>query len=765
MKKGFTIIEVLAVIVVITLLTVLIVPNIINMTSSKRARISDASKRIIYDATDIYVKTNKVSFPVAEGATYCVKLETLVNNGNLVAPIKDLTSDKEIPLNYYVELTVDNYEQFNYNLSEECTVENGIIDLTPPTVANVTLKSITSNSITVVANGVDLESGISYYQFSKDNGTTWSKVQAGNEYTFRNLTTGTYKIKARVINGTYDKSGLNSKNYKDSNFNEITTGTIDKPTYNIDKTGWQSSKNVIILYPEGYKNEYSVDGGKTWYLYTTAVRFEKNGSIIARVTDGTNYVAGSNYTVSEIDDTNPDLELETVTSTTTSLSISITTNKDDETDISGTICKIASPSVINGTISNNTCTITGLSQGTNYSYEVVTTNGVGLTTKKTGSVTTQAIATFDGNNGTNGQSITKNVGSALGTLPTSTRTGYTFAGWYTSASGGNRIDENTEMPLGGVTYYAHWTINSYDLTVSNQKSSYGSISGSSTGSYNYNSSITVTATPKTGYVFSGWVENDKTVSTSSTYTFNMPAKNVSLTATYSFDIATISEIKVLNVYPLDDQSTTFQGWMNSYGQGKIKVTPVSIENFSSNPTSYLGTTNNWNYHVVVFGFRDCNQSKDISSSAATLIRQFINEGHGVIFGHDTITAQGCGDHTNFNSLASLVNLSVGSRNYNAVTTVIIQKTGIFTTYPYNIGTVGTNLTIPTSHVYGQTANGDIWLKFVGDTVSDNQNFYLTTWKNTAMIQTGHSNGTATVDEQKILANIIFYLYSYDLMNR
>lgn len=33
-----------------------------------------------------------------------------------------------------------------------------------------------------------------------------------------------------------------------------------------------------------------------------------------------------------------------------------------------------------------------------------------------------------------------------------------------------------------------------------------------------------------------------------------------------------------------------------------------------------------------------------------------------------------------------------------------------------------------------------------------------------MIQTGHSNGSATSDEQKILANLIFYMYSYSKMN-
>ena len=39
----------------------------------------------------------------------------------------------------------------------------------------------------------------------------------------------------------------------------------------------------------------------------------------------------------------------------------------------------------------------------------------------------------------------------------------------------------------------------------------------------------------------------------------------------------------------------------------------------------------------------------------------------------------------------------------------------------------------------------------------NYRYYLTTWNNTAMIQTGHSNGQSTEDERKVLANTLFYL--------
>lgn len=45
-----------------------------------------------------------------------------------------------------------------------------------------------------------------------------------------------------------------------------------------------------------------------------------------------------------------------------------------------------------------------------------------------------------------------------GTLPTPTRAGYTFDGWYTSASGGSKVTSSTTVTNGSDhTLYAHWT--------------------------------------------------------------------------------------------------------------------------------------------------------------------------------------------------------------------------------------------------------------------------------------------------------------------
>ena len=116
MKKGFTLLEMLAVIVIITLITLMVATNLLNGVNNKRKDISNTAKQMIYDATDIYVKENSTSYPIEENAIYCIKLETLVNSGRLSNPVKDLKNDKEIPLNYYVKTTINQYNQYNYNL-------------------------------------------------------------------------------------------------------------------------------------------------------------------------------------------------------------------------------------------------------------------------------------------------------------------------------------------------------------------------------------------------------------------------------------------------------------------------------------------------------------------------------------------------------------------------------------------------------------------------------------------------------------------------
>ena len=70
---------------------------------------------------------------------------------------------------------------------------------------------------------------------------------------------------------------------------------------------------------------------------------------------------------------------------------------------------------------------------------------------------------FDGNNGTPSYSNKTVVyDTNYGTLPTASRTGYSFLGWYTTASGGTRVTNDTIVKITDTqTLYARWTENSH----------------------------------------------------------------------------------------------------------------------------------------------------------------------------------------------------------------------------------------------------------------------------------------------------------------
>lgn len=117
-------------------------------------------------------------------------------------------------------------------------------------------------------------------------------------------------------------------------------------------------------------------------------------------------------------------------------------------------------------------------------------------------------ATFNGNGGgtPSPSTITKTYGSELGTLPTCSRTGYTFLGWYTASSGGTKISSTTKI-TGTITYYAQWSINSYTLTYDVNG---GNAVSPASKSVQYGSAYGTLPTPtrastaQYSYTFAGW---------------------------------------------------------------------------------------------------------------------------------------------------------------------------------------------------------------------------------------------------------------------
>lgn len=181
-----------------------------------------------------------------------------------------------------------------------------------------------------------------------------------------------------------------------------------------------------------------------------------------------------------------------------------------------------------------------------------TTMGAGNTTiyAHWTATTRSYTVTWNGNGGTPSQSSSSfHYNDVLGTLPTATRTGYTFKGWSTSVNGSVNVSTTTKV-TGNVTYYAVWQINSYTLTVI--AGTGGTVSGS--GSYNYGATAILKATPSAGYHFVKWNDGNMNASRTVTVTGN---------ATYT---ATFEQDPYLN---LDKTSLTFEA---AGGTQTVKVT-------------------------------------------------------------------------------------------------------------------------------------------------------------------------------------------------
>ena len=68
-----------------------------------------------------------------------------------------------------------------------------------------------------------------------------------------------------------------------------------------------------------------------------------------------------------------------------------------------------------------------------------------------------STVTFDANGGElENNSVDVMEGQPIGTLPTPTKEGYTFGGWYTAKGNGEKVTADT-VPTGNATYYARWT--------------------------------------------------------------------------------------------------------------------------------------------------------------------------------------------------------------------------------------------------------------------------------------------------------------------
>jgi uncharacterized repeat protein (TIGR02543 family) len=116
----------------------------------------------------------------------------------------------------------------------------------------------------------------------------------------------------------------------------------------------------------------------------------------------------------------------------------------------------------------------------------------------------EATISFNSNGGSTVSSITQEVGSTLPPLPTPTKDGYTFMGWYTTSTLTTVFDANT-MPSNNLTLYAKWETIVNEATIT-----FNANGGSSVSPITLEVGANLNALPiptKEGYTFMGWYVN------------------------------------------------------------------------------------------------------------------------------------------------------------------------------------------------------------------------------------------------------------------
>ena len=260
------------------------------------------------------------------------------------------------------------------------------------------------------------------------------------------------------------------------------------------------------------------------------------------------------------------------------------------------------------------------------------------------------------------------------------------------------------------------------------------------------------------------------------------------------------------------RSAMLKEWIGEFGHGKIEVDAINQNDFDADPDKYLRDEDgNYKYDVVAVGFWNINQGQNhfLGDNGMKHLREFTESGRGIMTGHHHIALREL--DKGMNKLKDLFGIKfVGEDGWNqrrdtyydapvpmdytspersvsphnsrfwaTGNEVVASKRGLLLEYPNYVAQEGRVFKIPTTHNGGDYVTGDVWLEFTNpmsyragvplenpeqlpDGTRGSTNSYLSTFNNTALIQTGHSSLSgghlySTEDEKMLVANTIFYL--------
>jgi len=183
---------------------------------------------------------------------------------------------------------------------------------------------------------------------------------------------------------------------------------------------------------------------------------------------------------------------------------------------------------------------------------------------------------------------------------TPTRQGYTFLGWYFDAQGTQPV-ANGAVLNDSCTIYAKWQIITTAFSVLNRAPKGGTVTGTEDGTYDYGSSISVTAIAQEGCTFIGWFNGEELVSQETEFVFVIFSTDICLDARFegnavlTYDKSTQtdldfnSELYILNVFGSGITSSNY-----TVSNKKLTINSAFMQALPSGKYNFLlydGSTN------------------------------------------------------------------------------------------------------------------------------------------------------------------------------
>ena len=412
---------------------------------------------------------------------------------------------------------------------------------------------------------------------------------------------GKYNGNYRAVNITFDSAQLAALQGKTVTSVSLTVQLLTNEVAansNLYKIGFK--KNATASSSSASANAYARESGSTTngYVHKASSKMTAGNTYTITGTDGLSqsvpsygYAIGVSQSASAyiILDTTATL---TVTTNETDYSITLSYNANGGSGGPSAETKTGTtsgtPSVA-FTVSNTQPTRADASAG---SYTVTYNANGGSVSPASASAARKTSYTFSkwntnsggsGNNYVGGNTITlsssatlyaqwtSSTTTAAVALPTPTRTGYTFNGWYTAASGGTKVGNAgaSYTPTANITIYAQWTVIKYTISYNANGGDASSVPDSQTKAYN-----------ESGFNLSSKVPTKAKGTTTYTVTYNANGGSVGTASATATKTTT---------YPFSKWNTAANGSGTNYAAGASYTATASATMYAQ-WTSSASTT-------------------------------------------------------------------------------------------------------------------------------------------------------------------------------